>query len=116
MRESHKAHQNAGTNMSRQNQRLQPEGLIWLVSRAEEILSPFIASLELCHPSVTKANVTAVLFEAALINSSPWYIMMIKSIEAKSLQPAARHRLNRNVEKRAGLTLTTLLKGMEFAN
>lgn len=58
-------------HVSCQNRWLRLEGLVWLVSHAEEILSPFVALLELCHPSAAKANVTAVLFEAALINLSP---------------------------------------------
>lgn len=68
------------------------------------------------HPTVTRANIIAVLFEAALINSCPWYIMMVKQIELKNSQAAARHQLTKNWEKTGDLTLTALLNVTEVAN
>lgn len=94
----------------------QSSGVSLATSKAEEMPTPFISLLELCHSSVTKVNITAVLFEAALINSSPRDIMLITATEMKSSHPAARHQITRNVEKRAGLTLNALFNGVDMAN
>lgn len=91
-----------------------PKGYFGSWAGLEKSSLPFIASLELCHSSVTKANVTAVLFEAALINSSP-NIMMIKPTEVKISQPAARHQLEMPKREQVWL-LTALLNGMWIAN
>lgn len=85
------------------------------MSKAEEIPSSFISFPELCRPSVTKVNITAVLFEAARINSPPQDIIMITA-EVKSSYPAARHQITRNGEKKEGLTLTSLFNDMEIEN